>query len=677
MPDDRRVTISSNLRIDPAEIPSHSFRTTRKGFDPTEVRAFLDQLARELIAARDHASELAEALQAAEQRAANPAIDEATLTAALGQETARVLRSAHEAAAEIATRAESEAAELRSNARAEVESLRAQANQELSALRDEAVAKASDELTKARSAAADIRRRAEHDAASAIDAARSEAESITARARSDCRSMVQEAQELRSRVLADLTKRRRLLHGQIDQLRAGRDRLAAVIGSVRSAVERIDDDLASAEEEAQVAADSAARSSPSVADLPEALLETRITPEERTTNPSDPPPDAQAMSDQGTRRDTADPEPGMVQTSKAGESTNASSVEEPRQHPLDEAQVGGIDPDAVPDAVGDVKPRKAAKPRKAGTAGTAGTAGATAATAATAAEDVFARLRAARQDAEELSSEREPAADRHEADILGEPDEFRDASKSGESGERGDSTPDPETPEHGSMSFALRRSELLDPVVSSLARRLKRALQDDQNDFLDRLRHAGRWQPDILPDASDHEARFAAASRPHLLEAAKAGARFAEGGATHSAGVQLEAPGAVDDEAVNTTASALAVELTSVLRKRITARTEGRGDHDEDTTSETVSAAYREWKGARIERLAQDHATSAFFKGALAVAPPGTVFHWDVGTEGSPCPDCEDNALAGGIAPGDSYPTGHPHPPAHPGCCCLIVPATA
>ena len=50
--------------------------------------------------------ELRRALAEAEHRAANPVLDEATLTAALGQETARVLRSAHEAAAELVGRAE-------------------------------------------------------------------------------------------------------------------------------------------------------------------------------------------------------------------------------------------------------------------------------------------------------------------------------------------------------------------------------------------------------------------------------------------------------------------------------------------------------------------------------------------------------------------------------------------
>ncbi len=46
-------------------------------------------------------------VEEAERHAANPVLDEATLTAALGQETARVLRSAHDAASELVAKARS------------------------------------------------------------------------------------------------------------------------------------------------------------------------------------------------------------------------------------------------------------------------------------------------------------------------------------------------------------------------------------------------------------------------------------------------------------------------------------------------------------------------------------------------------------------------------------------
>ena len=65
---------------------------------------------------------------------------------------------------------------------------------------------------------------------------------------------------------------------------------------------------------------------------------------------------------------------------------------------------------------------------------------------------------------------------------------------------------------------------------------------------------------------------------------------------------------------------------------------------------------------------------------AMAVfgaTPDATPLRWVVDDDGGPCPDCDDNALAGPTPKGQPYPTGQPHPPAHAGCRCLLVPDTA
>ena len=69
----------------------------------------------------------------------------------------------------------------------------------------------------------------------------------------------------------------------------------------------------------------------------------------------------------------------------------------------------------------------------------------------------------------------------------------------------------------------VRRDELLGPVIAGLARRVKRALQDDQNDILDRLRSQGGWKEGVLPELSEHTARYVEASKEMLAEAARAG----------------------------------------------------------------------------------------------------------------------------------------------------------
>src|SRR5437660_524468 len=100
MAEETRIVITSEPTMGPDDVARHAFNTAFRGFDPSEVRAFLQRVADELSAARDRERELRRRLEEAERSPAGP-LDEAMLTAALGEETARVLRSAREAAAEI------------------------------------------------------------------------------------------------------------------------------------------------------------------------------------------------------------------------------------------------------------------------------------------------------------------------------------------------------------------------------------------------------------------------------------------------------------------------------------------------------------------------------------------------------------------------------------------------
>jgi hypothetical protein len=54
-------------------------------------------------------------------------------------------------------------------------------------------------------------------------------------------------------------------------------------------------------------------------------------------------------------------------------------------------------------------------------------------------------------------------------------------------------------------------------------------------------------------------------------------------------------------------------------------------------------------------------------------AAAGTVLHWIPIAVGR-CADCDDNALEPTVK-GAAFPTGQVHPPAHPGCRCLLAPA--
>ncbi|MGH9066977.1 MAG: hypothetical protein ACRD0J_05755, partial [Acidimicrobiales bacterium] len=122
-------------------------------------------------------------------------------------------------------------------------------------------------------------------------------------------------------------------------------------------------------------------------------------------------------------------------------------------------------------------------------------------------------------------------------------------------------------------------------------------------------------------------------------------------------------------------ADALAGEVGSDLGRRLEqVLTTGGGDAGE--LVDGVGVVYREWKSQRVERVAWDHVVAAFAEGVLAASAKGTAMSWIVDDDG-PCPDCDDNALAGPLPAGEAYPTGQAHPPAHPGCRCLLAPAQA
>lgn len=579
MTEERRLTIASSSRVHPEDVARHTFATGRRGFDPAEVRAYLEEVARELHAAMARERELRDAVAEAQRRAANPVLDEATLTTALGQETAKVLRTAHDAASELVARAESDAGRVQAQAQDEAEQLRARAEEH-----------ATERAQKADAAAAEVHRQAQEEAAGRVETAKLEAEAMVSQARAECRAMVQEAQDLRARVLSDLTRRRRLLHTQIEQLRAGRERLAETITEVRHTVDRVTDDLMRAEDEARSAAEAAGRQ----ADRDE-LDDVTSDQGAATTTAATPPL---------VRIGEVEPEPGLLSEEPPPGASESAPPEERRQQAV---------------------------------------------------EELFARLRA----------EQGPARAADEGiRLLGPvPPEPTAASEPGVSAlpaaaageEEPDKEPDP---------VLARRDELLGPIVAALARRLKRALADDQNAILDRLRGERAWSDEVLGSEEDQQKRYVEAAGAQLEEAGRAGAAFAGDG--------LQGAPAVGAEAEE-----LSRAVVAPLRRHLMEKSTGLEAGDEAAMSDHVGSAFREWKGQRVERLAADHAHHVFWQAALSTWDGGAKLRWLVDDDGVHCPDCDDNALAGPLPRGEAFPTGHAYPPAHSGCRCLLVPDTA
>ena len=280
MSEERLLSISSSSHLTPDDVARHSFGTVRRGFDPGEVRAYLESLATGLRGLAERERQLLDQLDAAEDRARNPEFDESMLTSALGHETARVLQSAHEVAAEMVAKAEAEASRLLTEAGDEIEHNRTRTE-----------ARLAEQSAAAEAAALALTEATRQEANATMATARNEADALLDQAREECRGMVDEAQALRTRVLGDLSKRRKVLHAQIEQLRAGRERLAQTVLDARRSVDAIAGELFNAEDNARLAAESAGREARERSDedaTPEELAAQLLADEHETADGAGP-----------------------------------------------------------------------------------------------------------------------------------------------------------------------------------------------------------------------------------------------------------------------------------------------------------------------------------------------------------------------------------------------------
>ena len=215
-----------------------------------------------------------------------------------------------------------------------------------------------------------------------------------------------------------------------------------------------------------------------------------------------------------------------------------------------------------------------------------------------------------------------------------------------------------------------RRDESLTPLIVAAARKLKRALADEQNDVLHALRRkeSVRQVTDMVATEAEQAGRYVSAVMAELSAAAVSGAISM--GMSTGAGQE-----AVKQAAATSSAADLLVsEMVRPLRTRLE-RCVADADGDNAEIASLVRVVYREWKTQRIDEQLDDIARAAFGRGALAGVVPGAAICWKVDPDGPACPDAEDNALAGVVCAGNGFPTDHTCAPAHSGCRCMIAPA--
>jgi DivIVA domain-containing protein len=198
-------------------------------------------------------------------------------------------------------------------------------------------------------------------------------------------------------------------------------------------------------------------------------------------------------------------------------------------------------------------------------------------------------------------------------------------------------------------------------LVAPMVKQAKRTAQDEQNTLLDALRrHKGRpTSAEVMQSDQGTITTWGAVLREGMDTTYGAG-RAAVGGDA------VVAPPDLVEESVQVVLGPLRERLAQAI------------DDDNDGFStasviERIGARYREWKLQALDGVVRDILASAWSRGVFDAVPDGTQLQWVPADEGR-CPDCDDNALEP-TAKGEAFPTGQPHPPAHPGCRCLLAPA--
>ncbi len=319
------------------DLRNAKFTSAFRGYDPAEVRAFLQRMA----------TRVEVELGLADRVVLTPIAPDVELVL----DEAAYLAATEAAASALDSAAVQSADEVLLAARSEYEAILASARNEANAI----VVKANDDAARIiLRARAESRGKPSADSSAVVEAAYAQAASDPELAREQARLMITEARAVRERILTDLNKRRRVAHVQLEQLRVAREKLTETLREARRIVDDSARDLSTAEVEARLAADAAGRrisaeALPSIGELEVELWGGRHMPSTPTFGSSRTPVSDADDSFENSR--SASPStPSVV---AGGEAPGAANVEAPVSAIAD-APVVGIavsEVTAVPDVV--------------------------------------------------------------------------------------------------------------------------------------------------------------------------------------------------------------------------------------------------------------------------------------------------------------------------------------
>ena len=628
----------------PAAVGSAQFTVTRRGFDTEEVRDFLRSVSAELGRLQERERFLESELRAMQTRGmSGPGVlDEETVTALLGEETARVLTVAREAAAQMRVRA-AEAAER----------LVREANSDAIRVREDADIETA-------------RRRSD---------ATSDVEAELELAKQQGREMVNEAREYREKVLSELARRRELARQQIEQLIHSRDRLVNAFDRARLAANDVVGDLAEFDDLSNEVAHATGITKPVSENsngfvdhtqdpeaIPQKTAGTQVTDvvEEEMLEElvADDEIIEEVIIEEVIIDEVVETTITSIHEEQVGMSDHPSTDVPAVEHLAEVVQLFGkkhreatitpvVAPKSTPEPepiakveapkIAEVKPQTSKTPAKT--------------PAKKSVDDLFASLR--KTSTAEVARTAKPK------------------TASPETTEPKVVVPKPKAviPKVDGSVF-VHRDEVLAPIIVTLTSKIKRALADEENAMLTYLqgKKAAVALEKLLPESAMHVQGYVEAVAEDVMSAAMGGAK------SLSSSLKADLRRKVTSSAVMQVMSKNIDDvLVRPLRDRIQRCVE-QSDGDREEMSKLIRSVYREWKMQRVEQHIGDIARLAFSRGAYLVLDQGTSVCWMVDPNGPPCADAEDNSLAGATALGSEFPTGHTHPTAHTGCRCLISP---
>ena len=613
----------------PAAVGSAQFSVARRGFEQEEVRDLLRGVSAELARLQERERFLESELRAMQTRglSAPGALDEEMVTALLGEETARVLTAAREAAKQQIARAAETAERLVREASSDAARIRQEAEIESSRQRNDAVA----------------------DVEAEIELAKQQG-----------REMVIEAREYREKVLSELARRRELAREQIEHLIHDRDRLVAAFDRARLAANDVVGDLTEFDELSEEVARISGLSTPVDATAPIFFDHTKdpdAIPQSSESIEVEKVVGVIAESIDSTTIETAE----IFETTEILEVVEALEVEEVTEEIPDttvvamhEAPAGMSEhPSSEPPAqehIAEVvqlfgKKRKEAEDPQATT------------------EVVEPQVEVV----EVVKTKKQPIAATPQKKSV---DDLFARLKQTSTAEVARTTkPKVVVPKVDQGVFD-HRDEVLEPILVLITRKIKRVLADEENSMLTYLQ--GKKSvvalEKVLPVADEHLQMYVEALAEDVISAAMAGAQ------SLSKSLKADLRKRVTRSAVMQVVSRTMDESTiRPLREKIQRAVE-QSNGDKDEMSNLIRSVYREMKMQRVEQQVSDIARMAYSRGAYLVLDQGTKVCWMVDPNGPSCADAEDNSLAGSTDLGSEFPTGHIHPTAHAGCRCLIAP---